>query len=69
MKPISGSGSLLREWPLIVALGVLGVLLAAPTAVAPLLGSSVLLVLFLLLILLLLRLLFLRPPSCSLCPP
>lgn len=50
MKPTSGSGSLLREWPLVLAVAVLGILLAAPTAVAPLLGSSVLLVLFLLLL-------------------
>ncbi|MFM7215693.1 MAG: calcium:proton antiporter [Verrucomicrobiota bacterium] len=50
MTPSPRSGSLLHEWPLIVALGVLGVLLAAPTAVAPLLGSSLLLVLFLLLL-------------------
>lgn len=50
MRPSSGSGSLFREWPLLVALGVLGILLAAPGAVAPLLGSSVLLILFLLLL-------------------
>lgn len=50
MRPSSGSGSLFREWPLLVAFGVLGILLAAPGAVAPLLGSSVLLILFLLLL-------------------
>lgn len=50
MTPSPRPGSLLREWPLIVAVGVLGLLLAAPGFVAPMLESSVLLILFLLLL-------------------
>ena len=50
MKRSSGSGSLFREWPLLVSVATLGILFAAPGVVTPLLGSSVLLVLFLLLL-------------------
>lgn len=50
MRSTPKSGSILREWPLVVAVVLLGILLAAPGMVVPLLGSSVLLILFLLLL-------------------
>ena len=50
MRPSPETGSLLREWPLPVAYGVLGILLAVPAVVAPVLESSVVLILFLILL-------------------